>query len=95
MKLALAVIAVTGAGGLGLYLAACTSGTTPNCDGGVCGYEVPETGPEEAGPEEAGDASGASDATDSGAIDSSAETSAPPDAQNAQDAQDAQDAQGQ
>jgi hypothetical protein len=35
--------------GLGAYLGACTSGGTPDCDGGLCGYAVPETGPEEGG----------------------------------------------
>jgi hypothetical protein len=25
-------------------LGACTSGTTPDCDGGVCGYTIAETG---------------------------------------------------
>jgi hypothetical protein len=40
-----AVAAVAFAGCLG----ACTSGSTPDCDGGVCGYGNPDTGPEEAG----------------------------------------------
>ena len=40
-----AVVAVV----LGACFGACTSGATPDCDGGVCGYGNAETGPEEAG----------------------------------------------
>jgi hypothetical protein len=47
--LARAAIAVTLGAALCANLGACTSGTTPNCEGGVCGYEIAETGPEEAG----------------------------------------------
>jgi hypothetical protein len=49
IAIAPAVLAVA----LGAYLGACTSGATPDCEGGVCGYGIPETGPEEggAGPE--------------------------------------------
>jgi hypothetical protein len=51
-SVAFAVFAVL-AVALGASLGACTSGATPNCEGGVCGYDIAETGPEEggAGPE--------------------------------------------
>jgi hypothetical protein len=35
--------------GFGANLGACTSGGTPDCDGGACGYTVSETGAEEGG----------------------------------------------
>lgn len=49
--LARAAIAVTlgAALGAGASLGACTSGATPDCEGGVCGYGIAEGGPEEAG----------------------------------------------
>jgi hypothetical protein len=33
----------------GANLGACTSGGTPDCDGGACGYTASDTGPEEGG----------------------------------------------
>jgi hypothetical protein len=44
-----AVVVAVAAVALAACLVACTSGATPDCDGGVCGYGNAETGPEEAG----------------------------------------------
>jgi hypothetical protein len=54
------VAAITG---LGACLGACTSGGTPDCDGGSCGYTVPETGPEEGGVPDSSVESSAPDAS--------------------------------
>ena len=55
--------------GVGANLGACTSGGTPDCDGGACGYTASETGAEEGGTPDS--------STESSAPDTSVETSAP------------------
>jgi hypothetical protein len=49
-------------------LGGCTSGATPDCDGGVCGYAVPETGSQ--ADDASGDGSSESATPDGSSMDS-------------------------
>ncbi len=78
MRLARAPLAITLTAALGVWAAACTSGATPDCEGGVCGYGLVEGGPEEGGDGNASEAGDDASTMDSSAAGEAGDTGTPP-----------------